>query len=148
METEKQKAVEDAHKARFTEAKQKIVEHYQGQVAEIQINSFWKGAKTYYFKRVVKGYELGLEAGSVPAESTLQAIPDVETPEIKIPSEEEEGEEEEEAAEECRGECRRGGRSGARERCLNQKLLCFTFLGQYLSFVWLRLVELYARLLW
>ena len=98
-EQRSKEAVSVAHSAGFQEAKQKVIEHYQGQVEEITNMGFRRGAKIYYFKGVAKGYELGLEAGSVPAESALRAVPEVEAPEIEIPSEEEEDGEEEEAAE-------------------------------------------------
>lgn len=95
------KELSKAHNVGFEEAKAKVIEHYRGQVAEIQSNGFRKGAEIYYFKGVAKGYELGLEAGSVPAESALRAVPEVEVPDIEIPSEEEENDEEEEAAEDA-----------------------------------------------
>lgn len=94
------KAVSEAHLAGFNEAKEKVIEHYRGQVSEIQSYNFRKGAKIYYFKGVAKGYGLGLEAGSVPAESALRTVPEVESPEIEIPLEEEDEEAEEEDAEE------------------------------------------------
>lgn len=90
IKSSREQELRDAHKAGFDEAKLKVFEYYKGQVAKIKDNSFRRGAKIYYFRGVATGYGLGLEAGGVSAESALQAVPDVEAPEIEIPSEEEE----------------------------------------------------------
>ncbi len=90
LKVKHEKDVSDARAESFAEAKKKIVEHYQGQVAEISEDGFRRGAKIYFQKGIAQGYGLGLDAGSVPTNSDLRAVPNIELPEIEIPEEEDE----------------------------------------------------------
>lgn len=103
------KALITAHSAGFEEAKVKVVEYYRGQVQEIKIMGFGRGARIFYFWGIAKGYGLGLDAASVHTESDLRAVPEVALPEIDIPPEEEEEEEEEATGEEEVEETAGGG---------------------------------------
>jgi hypothetical protein len=93
MKVEHVKEVASARAEGFAEAKKKVTEHYQSQVAEISDDGFRRGAKAYYLKGVAEGYRLGLDAGKVSTDSELRVVPNVELPEIEIPEEEEEDEE-------------------------------------------------------
>lgn len=96
------KALSEAHSAGFEEAKEKIIEHYKGQVAEIKNSGFRRGARIFYFRGITKGYGLGLDAASINTEFDLHAVPAIELPKIDIPpkeEDEEEGEEKEEVDE-------------------------------------------------
>ncbi len=97
MEEIKVKSDQDVSAARvegfsqgFSDAKKKVTEHYQGQVAEISEDGFRRGAQIYFHKGFAQGFGLGLDAGGVPTDSDLRVVPSVELPEIEIPEEEEE----------------------------------------------------------